>query len=78
MEFRVLKYFLAVSREESISRAAEYLHLSQPTLSRQPMQLEEDLGCKLMNRGKRNHKVSLTDEGIRLRRRAGTPTARPR
>lgn len=70
MEFRVLKYFLAVSREESISRAAEYLHLSQPTLSRQLMQLEEDLGCKLMNRGKRNHKVSLTDEGIRLRRRA--------
>lgn len=70
MEFRVLKYFLAVSREENISRAAEYLHLSQPTLSRQLMQLEEDLGCKLMNRGKRNHKVSLTDEGIRLRRRA--------
>ena len=70
MEIRVLKYFLAVSREESISRAAEYLHLSQPTLSRQLMQLEEYLGCKLMNRSRRNHKVSLTDEGIRLRRRA--------
>lgn len=70
MELRVLRYFLAVAREESISGAAEYLHLSQPTLSRQLMDLETELGCKLLNRGKRNHKVSLTEEGMRLRRRA--------
>lgn len=70
MELRVLRYFLAVAREESISGAAEYLHLSQPTLSRQLMDLEEELGCKLMNRGKRNQKVSLTEDGMRLRRRA--------
>lgn len=70
MELRVLRYFLAVAREESISGAAEYLHLSQPTLSRQLMDLEAELGCRLMNRGKRNQKVSLTEEGMRLRRRA--------
>ena len=70
MELRVLRYFLAVAREESISGAAEYLHLSQPTLSRQLMDLEEELGCKLLNRGKRNRKVVLTEDGMRLRRRA--------
>lgn len=70
MEIRVLRYFLAVAKEESISNAAEYLHITQPTLSRQIMELEEQLGTKLLNRGKRNHKITLTDEGILLRNRA--------
>lgn len=68
MELRVLRYFLAVAREESISGAAESLHVSQPTLSRQLMDMEEDLGTKLFIRG--NRKISLTDEGMFLRRRA--------
>ena len=70
MEIRVLRYFLAVAREESISNAAEYLHITQPTLSRQIMELEKQLGRKLLNRGKRNHKITLTNEGILLRNRA--------
>ena len=53
MELRVLRYFLAVAREENISAAADYLHLTQPTLSRQLMDLEEELGKKLSIRGKR-------------------------
>lgn len=68
MEIRVLKYFLAVVREESISKAAEVLHITQPTLSRQLAQLEEEIGVKLFNRGTR--KITLTDEGFLLRRRA--------
>ncbi len=68
MEVRVLRYFLAVAREESISGAAEYLHLTQPTLSRQLMDLEEELGKRLLLRGSR--KVTLTEEGVLLRRRA--------
>lgn len=63
MELRVLRYFLAVVREESISKAAESLHLTQPTFSRQLMELETELGTKLINRGKKNRKVTLTDEG---------------
>lgn len=70
MDIRVLRYFLAVAREESISGAAEALHLTQPTLSRQLMDLEEELGVKLINRGKKNRRVTLTEEGILLRRRA--------
>ena len=70
MEIRVLRYFLAVAREESISGAAEYLHITQPTLSRQLMELEDELGAKLLIRGKRNRRVILTDEGMLLRRRA--------
>lgn len=70
MEVRVLRYFLAAAREESISKAAEYLHITQPTLSRQLIELEEQLGSRLLNRGKRNHKITLTDEGKLLRRRA--------
>ena len=68
MELRVLQYFLAIAREESISGAAKALHLSQPTLSRQIMELEEELGKQLLIRGKR--KVTLTEEGMILRRRA--------
>ena len=68
MELRVLRYFLAVAREESISGAAEYLHLTQPTLSRQLMDLETELGKKLFIRGGR--KVTLTEDGIFLRKRA--------
>ena len=68
MELRVLRYFLAVAREESISAAAEYLHLTQPTLSRQLMDLEIELGKKLFIRGGR--KVTLTEDGLFLRKRA--------
>lgn len=68
MELRVLQYFLAVVREQSISGAANYLHLSQPTLSRQLMDLEDELGKKLFIRG--NRKITLTDEGMTLRKRA--------
>ena len=67
MELRVLRYFLAVAKEESISRAAEVLHMTQPTLSRQLMELEEELGKKLLVRGSR--KVTLTEEGVLLRKR---------
>lgn len=68
MELRVLQYFLAVAREQSVSGAAEYLHLSQPTLSRQLKDLEEELGKQLFIRG--NRKITLTDEGMTLRKRA--------
>ena len=68
MELRVLRYFLAVAQEESISGAADYLHLTQPTLSRQLMDLEEELGKKLFIRGSR--KVRLTEDGLLLRTRA--------
>lgn len=68
MEVRVLRYFLAVAREGSISAAAESLHLSQPTLSRQLHDLEEELGTQLLIRGSRS--ISLTESGALLRRRA--------
>ena len=68
MEMRVLRYFLTVVREEGINRAAEVLHITQPTLSRQLAQLEEEVGGKLFHRGAR--KITLTNEGILLRRRA--------
>lgn len=68
MDIRVLRYFLAVAREESITGAAEYLHLTQPTLSRQLMDLEIELGKKLFIRGSR--KVTLTEDGMLLRKRA--------
>lgn len=68
MELRVLNYFLTVAREENITRAAQLLHVTQPTLSRQLMQLEEELGVQLFHRGK--HSVSLTEDGMLLRRRA--------
>ncbi|WP_294578713.1 LysR family transcriptional regulator [uncultured Thomasclavelia sp.] len=68
MEIRTLKYFLAVAREENITRAAKFLHITQPTLSRQLMQLEDELDAKLFIRGK--NRIVLTDEGMLLRRRA--------
>lgn len=68
MEIRVLRYFLTVVREEGINRAAEVLHITQPTLSRQLSQLEEEVGVKLFHRGAK--KIALTNEGILLRRRA--------
>lgn len=68
MEIRILRYFLTVVREESITKASEVLHITQPTLSRQLAQMEKDLGVKLFDRGTR--KIKLTNEGILLRRRA--------
>ncbi len=68
MELRVLNYFLVVAQEENITKAARLLHLTQPTLSRQIMQLEEELGVKLFQRS--NHNIELTDEGHLLKRRA--------
>lgn len=68
MEIRVLRYFLTVVREESVTKAAEVLHITQPTLSRQLAQMEEEIGVKLFLRG--NRKISLTNEGLLLRRRA--------
>lgn len=68
MELRVLKYFLAVAREGSITGAANSLHLTQPTLTRQLQDLEKELKQKLLIRGK--YKVSLTPEGMMLRKRA--------
>ena len=68
MEFRVLRYFLTVAREASITGAANSLHLTQPTLSRQLQELEKELGQKLLIRSK--SKITLTHEGMMLRKRA--------
>ena len=68
MDIRVLKYFLAVAREQSFSQAAEKLYLSQPTLSRQLKELEDELGKQLFIRG--NKGVTLSEEGMMLRKRA--------
>lgn len=68
MDIRVLEYFLAVAREQTISGAAEYLHMTQPPLSRQLRELEEELGKQLFIRGKR--RITLTREGMLLRKRA--------
>ena len=68
MELRVLKYFLIVAREGNITKAAELLHVSQPAISRQLAQLEEELGIKAFTRS--NHHIVLTEEGMLLRRRA--------
>ena len=68
MDIRIMEYYLAVTREGNISAAAEALHVSQPALSRQIKDLEEELGVTLFERGSR--KIKLTDEGIILRRRA--------
>ncbi|WP_296877185.1 LysR family transcriptional regulator, partial [Thomasclavelia sp.] len=68
METRLLYYFLAVAREQNITSAANSLHISQPTLSKQMMDLEQQLGKQLFIRGKR--KITLTEDGIFLRARA--------
>ena len=68
MELRILKYFLMVAREENITKAAKLLHVTQPTLSRQLMQMEKELGVKLFKRSR--HSVILTDDGMLLKRRA--------
>lgn len=68
MDIRVLQYFLSVAREENITRAAQSLHISQPSLSKQLMDLERELGKMLLIRGKR--KVTLTEDGVLLRKRA--------
>lgn len=68
MEIRVLRYFLTVVREQSITKAADVLHITQPTLSRQLSQMENEIGVRLFERG--NRKITLTNEGLLLRRRA--------
>lgn len=68
MELRVLRYFLTIAREGSITNAAHALHVTQPTLSRQIHELEEELGQRLFVRG--SHSISLTEEGMLLRKRA--------
>lgn len=68
MDLRVLEYFIIIAEEENITKAAEQIHISQPTLSRQMMQLEEELGCDLLIR--RNKNVLLTEEGRILKDRA--------
>ena len=68
MDIRVLQNFLVVAQAENITRAAELLHISQPSLSRQLMDLEAELGRQLLIRGKR--KLSLTEDGVLLRKRA--------
>ena len=68
MELRVLNYFLAIAREENFTKAAAQLHVTQPTLSRQIAQLEEELGVELFVRS--NHNIILTEDGMILKRRA--------
>ena len=68
MELRVLNYFLVIAREENFTRAAEQLHVTQPTLSRQIADLERELGVRLFTRG--NHNIVLTEDGMILKRRA--------
>lgn len=68
MDLRSLQSFLIVAQEQNITRAAERLHIAQPSLSRQMMELENDLGKLLLIRGRRS--LSLTEDGMQLRRRA--------
>ena len=68
MDLRVLRYFLMVAKEQSFTKAAKQLNITQPTLSRQLAALEEELGTKLFNRG--GHSITLTGEGMLLKRRA--------
>ena len=68
MELRLLRYFLTVTKEQSFTKAAEQLHITQPTLSRQMASFEENLGITLFIRS--GKKITLTDEGILLKRRA--------
>ena len=68
MEIRTLRYFLAVAREENMTKAAAMLHVTQPTLSKTLKALEDELGKKLFTR--RSFSIALTDEGMLLRDRA--------
>ena len=68
MDFRILRYFLTVAKEQSFTKAAEQLHITQPTLSRQLAALEEELGVELLVRSGRH--ITLTDQGILFKRRA--------
>ena len=68
MDLRVLRYFLAVAKEQSFTKAAHPLNITQPTLSRQLAALEDELGAKLFDRG--GHSITLTSEGQLLKRRA--------
>lgn len=68
MELRVLHYFLTVAKEQSFTKAADQLHITQPTLSRQLKGLEDELGKPLFNRG--GHSITLTEDGLLLKRRA--------
>ena len=68
MDLNTLKYFLVVAGEENITKAAGILHVTQPTLSRQLMNLEEELGIKIFNRS--NHRIILTEDGLLFQRRA--------
>ena len=68
MELRVLRYFLMVAREENITRAADFLHITQPTLSRQLADLESELGVTLFERS--SHRIRLTQDGLLLKRSA--------
>ncbi|MBQ0065457.1 MAG: LysR family transcriptional regulator [Firmicutes bacterium] len=70
MEIKLLEYFLMVAKEENITRAAQKLYITQPTLSRQLAKLEEELGVSLFKRGQYN--ITLTEEGELLRKRAQT------
>ena len=69
MELRLLRYFLTVAKEQSFTKAAEQLHITQPTLSRQMAALEDELGNYIIY-SKWEERISLTDEGILLKRRA--------
>ncbi len=68
MELRTMRYFLAVAREENMTRAAEQLHVTQPALSKQLKALEDELGKKLFTR--HSFSIQLTEEGVLLRKRA--------
>ena len=68
MEIKTLRYFLATAREENMTRAAEILHVTQPTLSKQMKALEDELGKKLFTR--HSFRIELTEEGVLLRNRA--------
>lgn len=68
MDLRLLEYFLAVAKTGNITRAAEQLHVTQPTISRQLMELEQEMGIRLLIRGKRQ--ITLTDAGILFQQRA--------
>ena len=68
MDIRTLQYFLVITREESITKAAKLLNMTQPPLSRQMKELEEEIGKQLFIRGSK--KVTLTDDGLLLKKRA--------